>query len=37
MRYRTVGPTIGGYLSKPEENIPSLTKSFPILREVGSI
>ena len=34
-RYRTIGPTIGGYLSRPEENMPALTRLFPILREVG--
>ncbi len=32
---RTVGPSVGGFLSRPEENIPGLTKKFPILREVG--
>ncbi|OAO17306.1 zinc induced facilitator-like 2 protein [Blastocystis sp. ATCC 50177/Nand II] len=29
----TVGPTLGGYLSKPEENFPGLAKQFPILRD----
>ncbi|KAK8798091.1 hypothetical protein WA171_005616 [Blastocystis sp. BT1] len=29
----TVGPSVGGFLSRPEENIPGLTKKFPILRE----
>ena len=32
---RTVGPTLGGYLSKPEENFPGLAKQFPILRDVA--
>lgn len=29
----TVGPTLGGFLSKPEENFPKLAIQFPILRE----
>lgn len=34
---RTVGPTLGGYLSKPEENFPGLAKQFPILRDVAVV
>ena len=33
---RTVGPTLGGFLSKPEENFPKLAIQFPILREVAA-
>lgn len=32
---RTVGPSIGGFLSRPEENFPEITQRYPILRDVG--
>lgn len=32
--YRIVGPLVGGFLSKPEENLPDLVKLMPWLRKV---
>ena len=32
--FSILGPTLGGYLSRPEENFPELTKRYPVLRDV---
>lgn len=32
--FSILGPTLGGYLSRPEENFPELSKRYPLLRDV---